>query len=190
MGEDARAAMPQIPQLAPGTSTTARMWELGAPTTHTQLTTQMSVTLTANYKETLAAETVEKITELIEDSYGEAYGAYDLDDILKFIDENSEEDFVSYYEEYVRCGEAIGYDAVDAYVAEMGCFSYIEGCDEFYQGVYESAADFAEEFVTDCYGEVPSIVVVDWEQTWESALRYDFTACEAGYRNVHIFRDN
>lgn len=182
--------MPQIPQLAPGTSTTARMWELGAPTTHTQLTTQMSVTLTANYKETLAAETVEKITELIEDSYGEAYGAYDLDDILEFIDANSEEDFVSYYEEYVRCGEAIGYDAVDAYVAEMGCFSYIEGCDEFYQGVYASTADFAEEFITDCYGEIPSIVCVDWEQTWESALRYDYTACEAGYRNVHIFRDN
>lgn len=175
--------MPQIPQLAPGTSTTARMWELGAPTTHTQLTTQMSVTLTANYKEVLNTETVEKIEELLEDNYA-------LDDILKFIDENSESDFVSYYEEYVRCGEAIGYDAVDAYVAEMGCFSYIEGCDEFYQGVYSSTAEFAEEFVEEMGYNIPSIVCVDWEKTWESSLSYDYTACEAGYRNVHIFRDN
>lgn len=143
----------------------------------------MSITLTANYQEILAVETVEKIHELIHDSYA-------LDDMLEFIDNHNESDFVAYYEEYCRCGEAIGYDAVDALIAEMGDVCYIEDCDERYRGCYESAADFAEEFVTDCYGEVPSIVVVDWEATWESSLRYDYTACEAGYRNVYIFSDN
>jgi len=73
----------------------------------------MTVTLTANYKEVLATDTVEKIDELLEDSY-------DLDDALKFIDEHNEADFVAYYEEYCRCGEAIGYEAVDALIAEMG----------------------------------------------------------------------
>lgn len=143
----------------------------------------MTVTLTANYKETLAAETVEKIDELLEDSY-------DLDDILEFIDNHNESDFVAYYEEYCRCGEAIGYEAVDALIAEMGDVSYIEECDERYRGQYDSTADYAEQFYNEVYGEVPSMLVVDWEATWESSMRYDMTACEVGYRNVYIFSDN
>ena len=143
----------------------------------------MPITLTANYKETLNAETVEKIDELLDEQYS-------LEDILEFIDNRNEEDFVSFYEEYVRCGEAIGYDAVDALIEEMGSICDVEDCDERYQGVYESTADFAEETVQSCYGDIPSIVVVDWEATWEQSLRYDYTACEVGYRQVYIFRDH
>lgn len=142
----------------------------------------MTVTLTASYKEFLTVGTVEKIDELLEENYA-------LDDMLEFIDTYNESDFVSYYEEYVRVGEAIGYDAVDALIGEMGCVSDIEDCDERYLGVYESTADFAQETVESCYGDIPSIVVVDWEATWDSALRYDHTACEVGYRQVYIFRD-
>jgi hypothetical protein len=141
----------------------------------------MSVTLTANYKEIFAAQTVEKIDELLEDNYA-------LDDILEFVDAYSEEDFVSYYEEYCRCGEAIGYDAVDALIKEMG-LDCIEDCDERFRGEYESTADFAEQFTNDVYGDVPSHVVVDWEATYDNNLRYDFTACEDGYRSVYIFSD-
>lgn len=132
----------------------------------------MPITLTANYKETLNTETVEKIDELLEDNYA-------LDDILEFIDEHNESDFVSYYEEYVRCGEAIGYEAVDAYIEEMGCVSYVEGCEERYRGEYRSEAEFAEEFYSEMYN-LPTEIVVDWEQTWESTLRYDYTFCD-GY---------
>jgi antirestriction protein len=142
----------------------------------------MSVTLTANYKEIFAAQTVEKIDELLEDNYA-------LEDILEFVDAYSEEDFVSYYEEYCRCGEAIGYDAVDALIKEMG-LDCIEDCDERYRGEYESTADFAEQFTYEVYGDVPSHVVVDWEATYDNNLRYDFTACEDGYRTVYIFSDN
>lgn len=133
----------------------------------------MSITLTANYKETLNAETVEKIDELLENSYA-------LDDMLEFIDENNEADFVAYYEEYVRCGEAIGYEAVDAYVKEQGDMCYVENCDDLYRGEYRSEADFAEEFYNEVYGEVPSVLVVDWQATWDSSFRYDFTFCD-GY---------
>lgn len=139
----------------------------------------MSVTFTTNYKEVLNADTVEKIDELLENSY-------DLEDMLEFIDENNENDFVAYYEEYVRCGEAIGYDAVDAYVKEQGDMCYVDGCDELYRGEYSSEADFAEEFYNDVYGEVPSVLVVDWQATWDnSSFRYDFTYCD-GY----VFSDN
>ena len=145
--------------------------------------TPMTITLTASYKDTLAAETVEKIDELLEENYF-------LDDMLEFIDEHNESDFVAYYEEYVRCGEAIGYEAVDALISELGDISYIEDCDERYQGCYHNEAEFAEEFYSELY-EVPCALVIDWEATWDTSLRYDFTSCSDGtsYRSCHIFRD-
>ena len=139
----------------------------------------MSVTLTANYKEVLAPATVEKIDELVDD-------CYELSDILEFIDEYNERSFVEYYEEYVRCGEAIGYNAVDALISEDG-IDYIEGCDDRYRGVWESEADFAENFYAD--HDIPSAIVVDWDETYRESLSHDFTSCSDGYRSVHIFSD-
>jgi len=141
----------------------------------------MSITLTANYKEVLAADTVEKIDELIDENYA-------LDDMLEFIDTYNEDDFVTHYEEYVRCGEAIGYDAVDALIGEMGSVSDIEGCDERFRGWYESEADFAENYYSDLY-DVPCALVVDWQATYDSSLRYDYTCCEVKYRQVAVFSD-
>lgn len=126
----------------------------------------MSVTLSTNYKEIFAAETISKIDEFLEDNYA-------LDDILEFIDANSEEDFVSFYEEYVTQGENIGYDVVDAFVGYHG-ISCVEYAGDAYRGVYDSEADFAEEYTTDVYGDVPGFVVVDWQATWDHNLRYDF----------------
>lgn len=145
----------------------------------------MSITLTANYAEVLAADTVTKIDELQEDNYA-------LDDMLEFIDNHNESDFVAYYEEYCRVGEIIGYEAVDALIAEMGDVSYIEDCEDRYRGFYDDEAEFAEEFYNEVYGSVPDFLVVDWEATWEQSLRYDFTACRDGssYKPCHIFSDN
>jgi hypothetical protein len=141
----------------------------------------MSITLTASYKEMLSSETVEKIDELIDENYA-------LDDMLEFIDTYNENDFVTHYEEYVRCGEAIGYDAVDALIGEMGCITDIEGCDDRFRGWYESEADFAESYYNDMI-DVPSALVVDWQATYDSSLRYDYTACEVKYRQVAVFSD-
>lgn len=144
----------------------------------------MSITMTANYKEVLNTETVEKIDELLEENYA-------LDDMLEFIDEYNENDFTAYYEEYVRCGDIIGYEAVDALIEEMGDVSYVEDCEERYQGHYHNEAEFAEEFYSELY-EVPSALVIDWQATWDTSLRYDFTCCSDGsnYRPYHIFRDH
>ena len=144
----------------------------------------MSITLTANYKEIFSTVTVEKIDELLED-------CYDLSAILEFIDENSEEDFVNYYEEYVRCGELIGYEAVDALIEESG-IDAINECDERYQGHYISTADFTEQFFTEMGEHISGEIIVDWEATWDRNLSYDFTACNDGslYYPFHIFRDH
>jgi len=141
----------------------------------------MSITLTANYKEVLNAQTVAHIEERLEDNYA-------LDDMLEFIDTHNEDDFCNHYEEYCRCGEAIGYDAVDALIEEMGDVSYIDGCDERFRGVFESEADFAEDYFNDI-SDIPSALVIDWQATYDSSLRYDFTSCEKSYRNVYFFSD-
>ena len=127
----------------------------------------MSVTLQVNYKEIFATKTVEKIDELLEDNY-------DLDDILEFVDQNSEADLVAHYEEYCTAGENIGYDVVDAFVKYHG-MSYIENVEEAFQGIYRDEATFAEEYYENVYGDnIPAFVVVDWEATWQSSLYYDF----------------
>ena len=126
----------------------------------------MSVTFQANYKEVFTTKTVEKIEELVEDNY-------DLDDILEFVDQNSEADLVAYYEQYCSAGENIGYDVVDAFVKYHG-MSYVENVEDAFRGVYHDEATFAEEYYTEIYGEVPAFLVVDWEATWKQSLTYDF----------------
>lgn len=138
----------------------------------------MSVTLSSNYKEVFSVDTVEKIDELIEENYA-------LDDILTFIDEHNEQDFLRYYEEYVSVGEDIGYDVVDEFIKYHGDVSYVEYVRDAYRGSYNSAADFAEEFTEEVYGDIPPHLVVDWEATWNSCLRYDFD-----FVNGYVFSSN
>jgi hypothetical protein len=127
----------------------------------------MAVTLTANYKEVFSAETVEKIDELVEDNYA-------LDDILEFIDNSSEADFISYYEDYVRVGENIGYDVVDAFVKLHGDMGYVTDVEDAFRGVYHDEETFAAEYYEEVYGELPAFLVIDWEATWKQSLSYDF----------------
>lgn len=140
----------------------------------------MAVTLTANYQEVLKIETVEKIHELIHETYA-------LKDMLEFIDENDEDTFVAYYEEYVAQGENLGYDAVDAFIEENG-FCDVEHCEDAYVGRYESTEDFVEELIEEQGGRIPDFVIVDLKETWDRSLSYDYDAVEKGYRQVYIFR--
>ena len=127
----------------------------------------MPVTLQVNYKEIFSAEVVEKVYQLVEDNYA-------FDDILEFIDNNSAEDFISYYEEYCTAGENIGYDVVDAFVKYHGDMGYVEHVEDAFRGVYYDEETFAEEYYNEIYGDVPAFLVVDWEQTWKQSLSYDF----------------
>jgi antirestriction protein len=143
----------------------------------------MAVTLTANYKETLGSEAVELINELLDDNH-------DLGCMLEFIDENSEDDFVAYYEEYVEQGEKLGYNVVDAFVAENGLCD-VEHCEEAYAGTFRDTDDFVEDLMesTGDLDNLPSYVVVDFAATWDRGLSYDYDAVtdkETGM--VHIFR--
>jgi hypothetical protein len=123
----------------------------------------MSVPFTMNYKEVYSQETVDKIEELIADSYA-------LEDIVEFIDENSEANFRSYYQNYVEIGEEYSYGAVDAFIEEFGLHSLVDdNFQDSYRGQYDSKADYAESYVSDCYVvDFPSFLEIDWEASFEN----------------------
>ena len=133
----------------------------------------MSDPFTMNYKEVYSQETVDKIEELIADSYA-------LEDIVEFIDENSEANFRSYYQTYVETGEEYSYEAVDAFIDQFGLYSLVgDNFQDSYRGQYDSKADYAESYVSECYSvEVPSFVEVDWEATFDNL---DFVMSDDGY---------
>lgn len=147
----------------------------------------MTVTLTANYKETLCLEVVEFIEEnCIE-------GEYDLEDALKFIDERGESDFITWYDDYIEQGEKVGYDIVEAFIGEFG-ISEIASCEDSYVGRYSSEEEFAEEYLTEVIGEsVPAVFVIDWEATFERNLSDDFAVVEDAHMNcraIFVFRND
>ena len=133
----------------------------------------MSVPFTMNYKEVYEQETVDKIEELLEDSYS-------LEDIVEFIDANSEADFRNFYEEYVTVGEEYSYEAVDAFIEEFGLQSFTPSCfEDAYRGQWESKAQYAENYVSDCYVvDLPGFLEIDWEASFENL---GVTITENGY---------
>ena len=126
-----------------------------------------------SYKEVYSQETVDKIEELLEDSYA-------LEDIIEFIDENSEANFRSYYQNYVEIGEDYSYEAVDAFIDQFGIHSLVgDNFQNAHRGQYDSKADYAEQYTSDVYCvELPSFVEVDWEATFDNL---DVTITEDGY---------
>ena len=116
-----------------------------------------------NYKEVYSQETVDVIEELIADSYA-------LEDIVDFIDKYSEAEFRNHYQTYVETGEEYSYEAVDAFIEEFGLHSFTSsGFEDAYRGQYDSKADYAESYVSDCYVvDLPSFLEIDWEASFNN----------------------
>ena len=135
----------------------------------------MPVTMTSNYKEVFSKEVVEKIEELSEYSY-------ELDELIDFVDTYGE-DKIEYVEDYLDAVNNIFCDdakeVIDNYVNSNG-IEYVQGCDELYQGNYQSVEEFIDELELIDY-DIPSWLVIDYEATWESALRFDYDKIESSY---------
>ena len=143
----------------------------------------MTVTLTASYKEILSTETVDNIQEWCID------GDFELNDALEFIHEHGENDFNTYYEDYIDQGEKVGYPIVDAFVGENG-FCDVEHVEDAYAGTFRDTDDFVEDLIesTGDLDNLPVYVVVDFKATWDRGLSYDYDAIETDDGYVHIFR--
>ena len=128
----------------------------------------------------------EETKELL-DEYNETY-CWEYNDMVDFIKEHSEEEFVHHYETYNRLCEDYGQNLDDEFIEEFDV-STIENFEDMYQGQYDSGADFAEQIATDCgyiTRDLPSWIEIDWQKTWDNALSYDYTELIGG----HIFNNN
>ena len=128
----------------------------------------------------------EETKELL-DEYNEEY-CWEYNDMVDFIKEHSEEEFVHHYETYNRLCEDYGQNLVDEFIEDFDV-STIENFEDMYQGQYDSGADFAQQIATDCgyiTRDLPSWIEIDWQKTWDNALSYDYTELIGG----HIFNNN
>jgi hypothetical protein len=111
--------------------------------------------------------------------------SYAIDDMLEFIQEHGEADFVEFYDDYIIYSEKLGrngYEIIDAFVELMGGFHDIDKAAENYQGEYSTDAKFAEDYYEQMGIDIPGDLVIDWEATYESSLRFDY-----GSANYHYF---
>ncbi len=136
----------------------------------------MTLSETTSFNDQEHAE--ELIKELIEDGH-------DKDEMQEFIETHGHKDFVLYYEDYARMVEEYDQETVDSFI-EVFDLMDVEHLNDAYMGNYRSGAEFAESFVSDCYGmpDLPYWIAIDWEETWEN-LSYDYSES-----NGYIFSNN
>ena len=110
---------------------------------------------------------------------------HDKDEMKEFIETHGNSDFLCYYEDYARMVDEYDQETVDAFL-EVFDMMDIEHLQDAYYGQYRDGAEFAESFVSDCYGlpDMPYWIAIDWEETW-SNLEYDYSES-----NGYIFCNN
>ena len=136
----------------------------------------MTLSETTSFNDQEHAEDL--IKELIEDGH-------DKDEMQEFIETHGHKDFVLYYEDYTRMVEEYDQETVDSFIEVFDLID-VEHLNDAYMGCYRTGAEFAESFVSDCYGmpDLPYWIAIDWEETWEN-LSYDYTES-----NGYIFSNN
>ena len=109
----------------------------------------------------------------------------DRDEMEAFIEQHGHKDFYLYFEDYRQAVKEYDQEPVDSFI-EVFDLMDVEHLNDAYRGCYRSGAEFAEYFVSDCYGlpDMPYWVAIDWEETWEN-LSYDYTES-----NGYIFSNN
>lgn len=165
----------------------------------------MTVTLTANYKEVLAECDVIIIDSIVEeqelpleyvleiyDYFGIEYVDYlanivetlqnlncEKSELAEFIESYGVEN-LEYAEEYFELLNEYDIDALDAFISIYDVSDLSQFVDR-YEGYFRYVSEFVENFLENSGTEIPSWIAVDYEATWESALRFDYDEHEGQY---------
>ena len=121
-------------------------------------------------------ETQTLIEEFLENTFG-----WDEDELVEFVEKHGETYFLTYFEEYADMVDKVGREVVEAFLEEFD-ISDVSSLEDYYQGQYNSGAEFAQSIAEDC-GEVgsnSSWIEIDWEASWNN-LSYDYVECGDGY---------
>ena len=133
---------------------------------------ELSPTTTFTYEEYAEA----LLEELLEDGH-------DADEMKEFIETHGAKEFYENYEDYARMVDQYDQETVDAFLEDFD-IDDISRLEDAYYGQYDSEEEFAESFVSECYGlpDMPSWIKIDWEETWEDGLSWDYT-----FTNGYVF---
>ena len=102
----------------------------------------------------------------------------DRDEMEAFIEEHGHKSFYNHLDEYRQAVKDYDQETVDAFLGADFDIDDISKLDDAYYGQYDSEEEFTESFVTECYGlprEFPSWIKIDWSETWEDGLSWDYT---------------
>ena len=110
------------------------------------------------------------LEELLEDDHDE-------DEMKAFIEEHGSKAFYENYEDYAKMVDQYDQETVDAFLGADFDIDDISKLEDAYYGQYDSEEEFAENFVNECYGlpDMPSWIAIDWKETWEDGLSWDYT---------------
>jgi hypothetical protein len=148
-----------------GTELLAKVSELQADSSNSRT----DIVIACGYvKENGKASYVEFYENLLAAKYPNGLPKAEWEDVeteIEFDSEDDEEKFQELCENYPQ-------EAVEVYYNNIGNFDYFE---EAYMGEYHSEAIFTEEMIGQ-FGvhDLPSWIVIDYQATWDSALRYDY----------------
>ena len=130
-------------------------------------------------------------TQELLDFYNSHYN-WEYNEMCRFIDNHTEEEFQEYYQTYNRLCDDYGTELVDEFALEFDVDS-VEKFEDMYEGHFETGQDFAEYWVNEVCEEsknIPNWVTIDYKDIWESKLSKDYYEidCYAEHTYGHIFK--
>ena len=97
---------------------------------------------------------------------------FDKDEILSYWERFQD---TLYIREFYQALEDFGDTVVNSFL-DIWSIMDIEHIGDAFYGHAESEAQFTEDLVADCFStdSLPYWVSIDWQHTWDSALRFDY----------------
>ena len=137
---------------------------------------------------------MQELTQKYLDDYNTLYN-WEYNEMCRFIENFSEEEFVNHYETYYRLCEDYGTELVD----NFGLYfdqdaSQFENFEDMYEGEYGHSIDFAQFYCTEvdeATKNLPAWVEINYETIWEVKLSKDYFEIDcdcSDYTYGHIFK--
>ena len=137
---------------------------------------------------------MEEDTQELLDHYNSHYN-WEYNDMCRFIENHSEQEFQEHYETYNRLCDDYGIELVDNFGQYFDLdASYYEKFEDMYEGQFETATDFAEYYCTQvdtATKDLPSWVEINYNEVWENKLSNDYFEIDCDmseYTYGHIFK--
>ena len=132
-------------------------------------------------------------TQELLDFYNSHYN-WEYNDMCRFIENHSEQEFQEYYETYQGLCRDYGTELVDNFGLYFDLeASYYEKFEDMYEGHFETGQDFAFYWVNEVCEEsknIPNWVTIDYKDIWENKLSKDYYEidCYGEHTYGHIFK--